>query len=59
MGCTLVIVGALMAKAAADINWGYFGHAILAFCAVVPFTYSIVDGLISGILSCVTLNSIA
>ena len=30
-GCTLVIVGSLMAKAAADINWRYMGDAIPAF----------------------------
>ncbi|PWY86773.1 nucleoside transporter [Aspergillus heteromorphus CBS 117.55] len=57
-GCTLVIVGALMAKAAAEINWRYFGDAIPAFLtiAIMPFTYSIAYGLIAGILSYITLN---
>ncbi|KAK5806751.1 hypothetical protein VI817_001009 [Penicillium citrinum] len=57
-GCTLVIVGALMAKAAADINWRYYGDAIPAFLtiAIMPFTYSIAYGLIAGILSYITLN---
>ncbi|KAJ5628134.1 xanthine/uracil permease [Penicillium lividum] len=60
-GCTLVIVGALMAKSAADINWRYYGDAIPAFLtiAIMPFTYSIAYGLIAGILSYILLNSIA
>ncbi|KAJ5987435.1 hypothetical protein N7451_011800 [Penicillium sp. IBT 35674x] len=60
-GCTLVIVGALMAKSAADINWRYYGDAIPAFLtiAIMPFTYSIAYGLIAGILSYILLNGIA
>ncbi|KAJ5729220.1 xanthine/uracil permease [Penicillium malachiteum] len=60
-GCTLVIVGALMAKAAADINWRYYGDAIPAFLtiAIMPFTYSIAYGLIAGILSYTILNGTA
>ncbi|KAJ5975571.1 xanthine/uracil permease [Penicillium waksmanii] len=60
-GCTLVIVGALMAKAAADINWRYYGDAIPAFLtiAIMPFTYSIAYGLIAGILSYIILNGTA
>ncbi|KAJ5951927.1 Xanthine/uracil/vitamin C permease [Penicillium vulpinum] len=60
-GCTLVIVGAMMAKAAADINWRYYGDAIPAFLtiAIMPFTYSIAYGLIAGILSYITLNGFA
>ncbi|GAM33857.1 uracil permease [Talaromyces pinophilus] len=51
-GCTLVIVGGLMCRAAADINWRYHGDAIPAFLtiAIMPFTYSIAYGLIAGIL---------
>ena len=57
-GCTLVIVGTLMCKAATDINWRYLGDAIPAFLtiAIMPFTYSIAYGLIAGILSYITLN---
>ncbi|KAF9895329.1 hypothetical protein FE257_000233 [Aspergillus nanangensis] len=57
-GCTLVIVGALMCKAAAEINWKYYGDAIPAFLtiAIMPFTYSIAYGLIAGILSYITIN---
>ncbi|OJI84779.1 hypothetical protein ABZX51_000144 [Aspergillus tubingensis] len=59
-GCTLVIVGALMVKAAAEINWRYLGDAVPAFLtiAIMPFTYSIAYGLIAGILSYITLNGI-
>ncbi|EAW12868.1 NCS2 family permease [Aspergillus clavatus NRRL 1] len=57
-GCTLVIVGALMCKAAAEINWRYYGDAIPAFLtiAIMPFTYSIAYGLIAGILSYMVIN---
>ncbi|KAK1148201.1 hypothetical protein N8T08_010847 [Aspergillus melleus] len=59
-GCTLVLVGALMCKAAAEINWRYYGDAIPAFLtiSIMPFTYSIAYGLIAGILSYMTLNII-
>lgn len=59
-GCTLVLVGSMMAKAAAEINWKYYGDAIPAFLtiAVMPFTYSIAYGLIAGITSYMTLNTI-
>ncbi|KAK6434583.1 hypothetical protein LTR95_009226, partial [Oleoguttula sp. CCFEE 5521] len=57
-GCTLIIVGALMAKAVTEINWRYLGDAIPAFLtiAIMPFTYSIAYGLISGIMSYIILN---
>lgn len=60
-GCTLIIVGSLMAKAAKDINWRYYGDAIPAFLtiAVMPFTYSIAYGLIAGIISYIVLNGFA
>ncbi|KAF2471840.1 xanthine/uracil permease family protein-like protein [Lindgomyces ingoldianus] len=59
-GCTLIIVGSLMAQAAKDINWRYMGDAIPAFLtiAVMPFTYSIAYGLIVGILSYTLINTI-
>lgn len=58
-GCTLLIVGSLMCKAAADINWRYVGDAIPAFLtiAIMPFTYSIAYGLIAGIVSYILLNT--
>lgn len=58
-GCTLIIVGSLMAKSAKDINWSYMGDAIPAFLtiAMMPFTYSIADGLIAGICSYILINT--
>jgi AGZA family xanthine/uracil permease-like MFS transporter len=59
-GCTLVLIGSMMAKAAADINWTYPGDAIPAFItiAVMPFTYSIAYGLIVGIITYIILNTL-
>ena len=58
-GCTLIIVGAMMAKAAKDINWAYWGDALPAFItlAVMPFTYSIAYGLIAGVVSYMIINT--
>jgi AGZA family xanthine/uracil permease-like MFS transporter len=49
----------MMAKAAKDINWRYFGDALPAFItlAVMPFTYSIAYGLIAGIVSYIIINT--
>jgi len=59
-GCTLIIVGSLMAQAAKDINWRYMGDAIPAFLtiAIMPFTYSIAYGLIAGIMSYILINTL-
>ncbi|KAB8297665.1 hypothetical protein EYC80_001473 [Monilinia laxa] len=58
-GSTLIIVGAMMCKAAKDINWKYWGDALPAFItlAVMPFTYSIAYGLIAGIISYMVINT--
>lgn len=58
-GCTLIIVGAMMARAAKDINWSYPGDALPAFItiAIMPFTYSIAYGLIGGICTYIILNT--
>ena len=60
-GCTLILVGAMMARACTDINWRYIGDSIPAFLtlAIMPFTYSIAYGLIVGIVSYTILNSLA
>jgi AGZA family xanthine/uracil permease-like MFS transporter len=57
--CTLIIVGSLMAKSAADINWRYYGDAVPAFItiAVMPSTYSTAHGLIAGIITYMVLNT--
>lgn len=48
-GCTLILVGAMMTRAAVDINWRYVGDSVPAFLtlAIMPFTYSIAYGLIA------------
>jgi AGZA family xanthine/uracil permease-like MFS transporter len=58
-GCTLIIVGSMMVKAAAEINWNYMGDAIPAFLTItmMPFTYSIADGLIAGIVAYIFINT--
>ena len=60
-GCTLVLIGAMMCKAAAEINWRYPGDAIPAFItlAIMPFTYSIAYGLIAGLITYIILNTTA
>ena len=59
-GCTLVLVGWLMARSVVDINWRYAGDAIPAFVTLVfmPFSYSIAYGLIAGVMTYVALNGI-
>ncbi|TVY37109.1 putative xanthine/uracil permease [Lachnellula occidentalis] len=58
-GCTLIIVGAMMASVARSINWKYIGDSLPAFItlAVMPFTYSIAYGLIGGIFSYSIVNT--
>jgi len=58
-GCTLILVGAMMARAVTDINWRYIGDSIPAFLtlAIMPFTYSIAYGLITGIVTYTILNT--
>ena len=58
-GCTLILVGAMMARACTDINWRYIGDSIPAFLtlAIMPFTYSIAYGLITGIIVYTILNT--
>lgn len=59
-GSVLVLVGSMMMRAVNEINWGYMGDAIPAFLtiAVMPFTYSIADGLIAGICSYILINGL-
>ncbi|KAL3419895.1 xanthine/uracil permease [Phlyctema vagabunda] len=59
-GCTLIIVGAMMASAAKEINWKYIGDSLPAFLtlAIMPFTYSIAYGLIAGVTSYTLINGI-
>lgn len=50
-GGALVIVGSLMAKNLANVQWDKISHALPAFVTVMimPLTYSIAYGLIGGI----------
>ena len=54
----LVIVGAMMMKQAGDINWDDKEMAIPAFITMVlmPFTYSIADGIAWGLISYVAIK---
>lgn len=58
-GCVLILVGSMMVKAVTEINWNYIGDAVPAFItiAIMPFTYSIADGLIAGICSYILINT--
>ena len=53
MACALVVVGAMMMRQAADIDWSNSTMAVPAFLTMVmmPFTYSIADGIAWGIIS--------
>ena len=56
--CALVIIGALMMRQAADINWADKEMALPAFLTIclMPFTYSIADGIAWGIISYVAIK---
>ena len=58
-GCVLVLVGSMMFSNVTEINWKYMGDAIPAFITIfiMPFSYSIADGLIAGIFSYIILNT--
>ena len=53
MACALVVVGAMMMRQAADIDWSNSTMAVPAFLTMVmmPFTYSIADGIAWGVIS--------
>lgn len=57
-GCVLILVGSMMASAVPEINWKYMGDAVPAFLAIclMPFTYSIANGLIGSIFSYIIIN---
>lgn len=59
-GCVLILVGSMMASAVVDVNWRYMGDAVPSFLtiALMPFTYSIADGLIGGICTYILLNTV-
>lgn len=58
-GCVLVLVGSMMATSVTQINWSYLGDSVPAFITMflMPFSYSVADGLIGGICTYITLNT--
>ncbi|EGN97430.1 hypothetical protein SERLA73DRAFT_92540 [Serpula lacrymans var. lacrymans S7.3] len=57
-GGALVIVGSLMIRTVRDINWDYIGDAVPAFLTIlmIPMSYNIAYGVITGIFSYVIIN---
>ncbi|KAF2672223.1 permease [Microthyrium microscopicum] len=57
-GGTLVLVGCMMMRQVAHINWKYIGDTVPAFVTLMfmPFSYSIAYGLIAGLLTYILLN---
>ena len=54
----LIIVGAMMMRGVGDINWRDIEIAVPAFITIVlmPFTYSIADGIAWGLISYVLIK---
>ena len=57
----LIIVGYMMLSSCADIDWRDAGEAVPAFLAIaaMPFTYSISDGIMFGVISYTVINALA
>ena len=60
MATALGVIGALMMKQVADINWNDMEIALPAFLTMVlmPFTFSIADGIAWGVISYVAIQII-
>ena len=58
MACALVVIGAMMMKQATEINWDDKEVVLPAFLTMVlmPFTYSIADGIAWGVISYVLIK---
>ena len=57
----LIIVGYMMLSSVADIDWRDVGESVPAFIALawMPFTYSISDGIMFGVISYTVVNTLA
>ena len=57
----LIVVGYMMLSSCTDIDWRDAGDAVPAFLTIVamPFTYSISDGIMFGVISYTVINSLA
>jgi len=60
MATALIVVGALMMKQVADIDWNNLEMGVPAFLTMVlmPFTFSIADGIAWGVISYVAIQVI-
>ncbi len=60
MATALIVVGALMMRQVADIDWGDLEIAVPAFLTMIlmPFTFSIADGIAWGVISYVAIQII-
>jgi len=60
MATALIVVGALMMKQVADIDWNNLEMGVPAFLTMVlmPFTFSIADGIAWGVISYVAIQII-
>ncbi len=57
----LIVVGYLMLSSVADIDWKDAGESVPAFVTLawMPFTYSISDGIMFGVISYTIINALA
>ena len=57
----LIVVGYMMLSSVADIDWKDVGESVPAFITLawMPFTYSISDGIMFGIISYTVINALA
>ena len=57
----LIIVGYMMISSCADIEWHDAGEAVPAFLSItaMPFTYSISDSIMFGVISYTVINALA
>ena len=57
----LIVVGYMMLSSCADIDWRDAGEAVPAFLAVaaMPFTYSISDGIMFGVIAYTIINALS
>ena len=57
----LITVGYMMLSSCADIDWRDAGEAVPAFLAVaaMPFTYSISDGIMFGVIAYTAINALS
>lgn len=59
-GCTLILVGCMMARQITQVNWRYIGDVLPSFVVMtfIPFSYSVAYGLIAGLFVYTTLNGL-